>query len=557
MKKKTIILAIFAAIFASGILFSQETSETEEMDEISLPDVSTVISGGAPKVGKSAISDFSDVLPSADSGTEDFVPQLPETSEAGILSSDAVLKTAPEKSIYVEGLAGGGYPGFITGNFKIYRETGLSPFVVEFGHESANGYSGRNLTSAYSDRNTFISADKVFKTEKLKINLNGHFEAADNGLQNKFENITNVTKENLGAGFGLERKFSHGMEFGFSALGDWYKRYSTITGTLADNIEDYAKNVGLLYVDPELYFSWQGKGFSLKTTATYGLEYDTKNSFEESRASNRGDFSFDFGWKNEIVYIFSSVGVVVGNHIGDNSVLVPFEAGVDFGFASGISSRKIKIGVRGGLDSFRSKISDSEKKYLFAAAQILSEETSDWFGAAQMILPIKDRFTLTVQSEFKKSAFGNGLFMADYKTKKELNELFGQYVFVQEELTQFNTNFDFAVRLGKVNLSAGWKSFWADVPSAESNNFVSANISFQDDKARFGFGGKFGMSLDSDYDNVPEVDLEAFFRLTSAVRLAVSADDVVKLITNGERKYAGSEYISRSGTASVLVRFFF
>ena len=232
-------MAIFTAIFTGGILFSQET---EELDEISLPDVSTVISGGAPKVGKSAISDFSDVLPSSDSETEDFIPRLPETSETGTLNSDAVLKTSPEKSIYVEGLAGGGFPGFIAGNFKIYRETGLSPFVVEFGHESANGYSGRNLSSAYSDRDTFISADKVFKTENLKIDINGRFESADNGLQNKFENISNVTKENLGAGFSLEKEIPHGMEFGFSALGDWYKRYSTITGTPAVKIEDYANN---------------------------------------------------------------------------------------------------------------------------------------------------------------------------------------------------------------------------------------------------------------------------------------------------------------------------
>ena len=189
MKKNIIILAIFTAFFAGGFVFSQET---EDLEEISLPDVSTVISGGAPKVGKSAVSDFSDVLPSADSSIEDFIPRLPETSDSGALNSDSVLKSSPEKSIYVEGLAGGGFPGLIAGNFKIYRETGLSPFLVEFGHESANGYAGRNLTSAYSDRNTFISADKIFKAGNLKIELNGHFESADNGLQNKSENISNI-----------------------------------------------------------------------------------------------------------------------------------------------------------------------------------------------------------------------------------------------------------------------------------------------------------------------------------------------------------------------------
>ena len=86
---------------------------------------------------------------------------------------------------------------------------------------------------------------------------------------------------------------------------------------------------------------------------------------------------------------------------------------------------------------------------------------------------------------------------------------------------------------------------------------MSANISFQDEKARFGIDGRIGMSLDSDYDSTPEIDFEAFFRLTTAVRLAVSADDVVKLITTNERDFAGTEYISRSGTASVLVKFFF
>lgn len=553
MKKNIIILAIFTAFFAGGFVFSQET---EDLEEISLPDVSTVISGGAPKVGKSAVSDFSDVLPTADSSIEDSIPRLPETSDSGTLNSDSVLKSSPEKSIYVEGLAGGGFPGLIAGNFKIYRETGLSPFLVEFGHESANGYAGRNLTSAYSDRNTFISADKIFKAGNLKIDINGHFESADNGLQNKSENISNVTKENLGAGFALQKEMPRGMEFGFSALGDWYKRYSTITGNAADTIEDYAKNVGLLYLEPELYFLWKNNGFSLKASAAYGLEYDASNSFEKTRAANRGDFSIDFGWKNSVANLYASAGIVAGNLIGDNSVVVPFTAGADLGFTSSISSRKIKIGVKGGLDSFRSKISDSEKKYLFAAARVLPEETSDWFASSIMVLPVKDRFTLSAESEFRRTALGNGVFMPDYKTKKSLKDLYGQYVFEQEELTQFNTDFNFAVRLGNVNLSADWKSYWADVPSEKSNHFISANISFQDAKARFGFDGKYGMSLDSDFDNVPEIDFEAFFRLTPAVRLAVSADDVVKLITGGEREVAG-EYISRSGTASVLVKFFF
>ena len=57
-------------------------------------------------------------------------------------------------------------------------------------------------------------------------------------------------------------------------------------------------------------------------------------------------------------------------------------------------------------------------------------------------------------------------------------------------------------------------------------------------------------------DYVPEIDLSFFYRLTPSVRLAISADDVVKLVSGTQRVYAGN-YISRSGSATVLVKFFF
>lgn len=49
MKKNIIILAIFTAFFAGGFVFSQET---EDLEEISLPDVSTVISGARRRLEK-------------------------------------------------------------------------------------------------------------------------------------------------------------------------------------------------------------------------------------------------------------------------------------------------------------------------------------------------------------------------------------------------------------------------------------------------------------------------------------------------------------------------
>lgn len=550
MCKKLVLFT--AAVFACSSVWSQ----SEEIEEISLPDVSTVISGGAPQVGKSAISDFTDVLPSADSRIENILPQLPDSTEAGNLNSDSVVTVAPEKTIYVEGLAGGGYPGFITGNFKIYRQTGYSPFKVEFGHESANGYSGRSLTSAFSDRDTFISADKIFQLKNMKFTLNGKFESTDDGLQDQFDNISGITKENLGGGVAWELQLPKGLCLSAGIDGDWYKRYSTVTGTPDVEIEDYADNVGIFDFDPSFGLSWEYKKFLLTFNSGYGLEYDLKDSFYGARNSSRGNFALGSEWKNDVMKLYGSVEAVVGNHIGDNSVIVPFTCGIDFGFSSSISSRKITMGFQGGLDSNRVKICDAESAYRFAANRVMPEETSDWYVKASVGLPIKDRFTLTFDGEFRKTAFGNGALMPDYDTDKKLSDLFGQYVFEQEELTQFNTDLNFAFRVGPANISAGWKAFWVDAPELACTQYFSANVTVQNKSGRFGFDGSFGMSANPDDDNTPEIDLSAYCRLTPAVRLAVSTTDVVKLLFGSERDYAGA-YISRSGTASLLVKFFF
>jgi len=84
----------------------------------------------------------------------------------------------------------------------------------------------------------------------------------------------------------------------------------------------------------------------------------------------------------------------VGDHIGDNDVIVPFNAGIDFGFNSSISSRKILMNIEGGIDSYHPLVRELEKQYWFTAVPCLCEETSDWFGNVGLNLPIKDRFTL-------------------------------------------------------------------------------------------------------------------------------------------------------------------
>ena len=76
---------------------------------IELPEVTTVISGETEKAGTDTLPDFSDVL-KLPNGSGDLQPVLPE-AESAENNEIAAGKTKPvEKSVYAEGLIGGGYP---------------------------------------------------------------------------------------------------------------------------------------------------------------------------------------------------------------------------------------------------------------------------------------------------------------------------------------------------------------------------------------------------------------------------------------------------------------
>ena len=123
MKKNKFLFSIFFVCTVCNFLAAQASeSHDEKLDEISLPEVSTVVSGGVPKVGKSAVPDFTQILPSEAEGRADsIVPQFPKlsVSEKDSTDADAVKNAVETKDVYVEGLAGGGFPGFYIGDFSI------------------------------------------------------------------------------------------------------------------------------------------------------------------------------------------------------------------------------------------------------------------------------------------------------------------------------------------------------------------------------------------------------------------------------------------------------
>ena len=102
---------------------------------------------------------------------------------------------------------------------------------------------------------------------------------------------------------------------------------------------------------------------------------------------------------------------------------------------------------------------------------------------------------------------------------------------------------------------ADWESGLASGAANGHFQKLQATYSYQSRTAFFTFDALLGF-YPGDKDMIPFFDFEAGFKVSSAVRLALAGDDIVKLIMGKPRLYAGS-YISRSGGISLLAKFVF
>ncbi len=547
--KKTVFLGTI--IFAAGMFsFAQTAVKTAEEEAIMLPDVSTVISGGAPKAGKSAVPDYSEVLPKRQ--TSELVPKLPDAVRPmdSVLGS-AAYSSAREKSIYAEGLAGLGYPGFFIGNFSVYNQTGPNPFKIEFGHETLNGYAGSSMTSGFFDKNTLVSAEKTFSFSKGKFVAGGLYNSLNDGLQNRVENVSGVTRDLMQADGKLSINLPKGFSFSAELDASWYRRYSTVVGEPSVPIPLYASNLNLLDVIPSVCLDFERAGFFASASAGYNLYADVNSAFED-RILNRADFGIDAGFKNDFFKVYGNVHVLLGNLLG-SSALVPFTVGTDFKIPVSFSLRPLTLSVFGGLDSFAPKIHSIEMENTFSAFSVLPGETTDWYSGLDFALPGGDSFTFTLSGEFRKTLGGNGTWTCGYNDEGSL--VSGLYTYSAREMFQVNTKIGFLYMTKAGTFGGEWKSSWADRASNEPSHFVLGTYSFQSKASFFTLDASLGFSP-ADDDMTPLADFEAAFKVSSAVRLAFTGTDIVKLVSGKARKYAGS-YISRSGSLGLLAKFVF
>lgn len=530
-------LCIFFCFIIAGFVFAKD---------IELPDVTTVITGGSEQVGADALPGFSDALSGGKKqGSGDIDPVLPEVREVEPEEPVQQVVVQPEKKLYLEGLIGGGYPTWFKGDISLALNPDENPFRVKLFHDSAIGYAMHSLTDGYSDRLTKISLEKSYRKNNFSWNAGGAFQTAADGLQGNVisngEKISLLNRDTYKANGNICYEFSNGLYTGLASEVAFYNRY-------ADRSCAAIPVVAYLAVEPSAYFRWKGYGFDTGITAAYS--FGTEFTELAYKNGHRAEFSIDLQWKNDFVKLYGIASAVVGNHLLEKPVIVPFTAGVDVSVPVSFSDRCLGITAEGGIKSYKPHIYELEEKFKFSEINFNPSETSDWYGKLAFVFPFRETFTAKASVEYYKTAYDNGTWQSDLS--KTVN---GLYCIRQKEHQLLVTDFALSYTYEIFSISGGWHSNWLDVPALENNHEVDIALNLQDTKERWGVMVEVLLQINSDF-GVPVLNAEAFVKLSPSVKAAVNVNDIIKLYKGETRTYAG-KYVGRGGSAALLLKFIF
>lgn len=563
MKRITSLLFLLTSALS---LFAQEIEE-----EIELPDVTTVVNGKTFTVGKDSVPDYKAILP------ESAAPevQLPEmegvtTSKESPVSRESIYQK--EKDIYAEGELGAGYPFYFKGDFSIYRASGNSPFEIDFTHESAEGFARKKAEEGYFARNTGVKGKKSFYGEYGNHNLEAEYKMSDDGLQQNSATYSDMVKHTISASATSDWETPIGLLISYGADGAWFNRYGEVLKNSVKS-ENYIDGTKIIDLNPFIGFGWKGYGFKTMFTTYYGFQANLDKSdnlykadgSSSGESSHRGQFKLDFSWQNDFLTVGADGSLIVGTAIGSKDVIPTFTGKFDFKTEGFTDDRFITISLRGGIDSYQAKIRELENTYRFAIAGAIPVETTDWFTKIDVSFPILTAFEAKTGFEFRKTAFDNGVWQANYDSDGLIfipnpsSDLVatGLHGISAYDRTEFNTNLGFYADFQTVKAGAEWKSYWKDIPSLEDAQKLKLSLEYQSEDAKWNAGTSTAFHFGSDADMCPEISGWAGIRLASALSLAFEVNDVIKLFSGNSRDYAHSDYIRTSGNAVLLAKFQF
>ena len=513
-------------------------------DNIELPDLTTVVTTDNDSEENIPAPDFTELIQMPETLGK-LVPELPEV-ELQEGEELAVYDDNDKKNqIYAEGKIGGGYPASFTGDFAVSKIYGENPFRISFNHQSSAGYCGHLLSEGYSNNTTEIKLNKSISLKNLFITLDGSYQDLGNGLQSKAESISSINQDTVFGKGNLLWNLPKGFFISSYADSEFYNRFSAFTYNSSEEFTcpDWVKNSMFFSVGTGLNVGWKGNGIETAFDAAY--------SFTDTKV-NRGSVGADFSWKNDYIKLFTDFAFVFSTSLNDNNFVVPFTAGINASFPVYFSDRKVSLALQGGLKSEQKKISDYERKYKFTGFSFIPAEQSDWYSSFRVTLPLKSAFAADLGVDYSISAFGNNKLIPSYDSAALINGIYG-YAFKEQEA--LSTFFDFTYRYKIFAITVKWWSNWIDLPVLENKHNFILNMSLQGKEGNWGTSVEAYYSIDA-ADKTPLLNFEAFMQVSSATKIVLSANDIIKLVSAESRTYAG-QYVANSGNVTLLIKFLF
>ncbi|AEE17370.1 hypothetical protein [Treponema brennaborense] len=550
--------AAAAFVFLCALTPTAAQQSGAAADTVVLPEVTTVISGGALSADPGSVPDFSAALP-ADAAQTGVFPVLPAAAVSvpeADSGSGSVSGSDAERDVYMEGFVGFGMPAFFTGDFSVYRADSEHPFEIRFMHESMDGYAFKSPGDGFSDTATLLSSSKTFSAGSAVWTAAGSYRLTSAGLQGQSDLFSDITRQTALASVEVGVPFAKGFRFDSSVHAEWFNRYGGSAGSAGQSAEKTAAS--FVSARPEIAARWEGDSIRAAVSGNWDFALYAGSGV---RPVNRGELTLSGIWAGPSLSVWANAGVVGipgGSGADGTSLVAPFSAGVSAEFGVPFSELPASVRVHGGLDSRAIDFTGLEAVAPFTcfAPELLSlnREQTDWFASAAASVPAGSVFLLEGSAEFRKTAFGNGMIESRYDSPRYLNS--GLFSAAAADRTALATVLNVSAGTGPVLISAAWNAEWLDVPAGTDAHAIEAAAGYTSGSGAWTAHVSVSEALSAGADFVPDVGIRASYQVTDAVRLVFKVTDAVKLCTGKTRVYE-APFVSRSGTASFAVRFFF
>ena len=517
MKKILNIFCLFSIssiIFAAGsdgIYLPDLTTEVEDKSEIFVPEIEMKLSAEI-EIPEGVFS-------------EEII--LPEEKDESVQETPVIISPS---NLLAGGYLGLGLPGNFKGGFDIFNSTNDNPFFAGMDYDSMNCYNKQKKSEGFFDNSISIHAGKTLNKDKNTFNFFGSFNNIENGFQNKCSESSFYSRSNISGRFYYNRELSKGFSIATGITGDYYLRST-------DKIED----VQYINFYPEINFVWNYKKICILLNGNYDFTYAYENQI------HRGNALLSFSWANDSVIFLADTGIVFGNKIGKNTVQVPFKIYTQCSIPVKFSDNRISLSVEGGMSSEKPEMIQNEWKNSYSAFTQIPGEVSDWYGKLEFFLPVKNVFSLDVNFEYRKTAFGNSFYEPDYLSSP-LNGLYGFHS-VDRQIIKTSEHLNYSK--GAFSLSGGWISNFDFIPASETEQLVAVSVSYAVEK--FDAYGSVQFPLLA-LDSTPLFDVEGSIKVNDSLRIAINAEDIVKLF-NGKSRITLGQYSVRTGSASLIMKF--